>query len=160
MGQNNAALKILEPMDSDQPDKIPLAKIYATAGQYEKAADTLRATQASDQYSRQTLDEAARLIQSVPEHAPDSIPLFGGRLNFVDLFIGAEDHYLEPAERRLQVGLDGGLFRDPWAPPSASLRKTERFKTFARRAGFVDYWRTRGWPDLCHPVGADDFACN
>jgi len=21
------------------------------------------------------------------------------------------------------------------------------------------YWRERGWPDLCHPVSADDFVC-
>ena len=21
------------------------------------------------------------------------------------------------------------------------------------------YWRARGWPDHCHPVGTDDFAC-
>ena len=160
MGQNEAALKMLEPIDSDQPDKIPLAKFYATAGWYGKAAATLRAMQASDQYSRESLDEAARLIQSAPAHAPNSIPSFGGRLNFVDLFVGAEDRYLETAERRLQVGLDGGLFRDPWAPPSASLRKKEGFKSFVRRAGFVDYWRARAWPDLCHPVGADDFACN
>ena len=39
------------------------------------------------------------------------------------------------------------------------LRKTERFKALMRDAGFVKYWRARGWPDLCHPVGADDFAC-
>jgi hypothetical protein len=41
----------------------------------------------------------------------------------------------------------------------SSLRKTERFKTLVRDAGFVDVWRVRGWPDLCRPVGADDFAC-
>jgi hypothetical protein len=40
------------------------------------------------------------------------------------------------------------------------VRKTERFKTLVRAAGLVDYWKARGWPDLCHPVGADDFACN
>jgi hypothetical protein len=28
-----------------------------------------------------------------------------------------------------------------------------------RKAGMVEYWRAKGWPDLCHPVGADDFAC-
>src|SRR5207253_2363892 len=21
-------------------------------------------------------------------------------------------------------------------------------------------WRASSWPDLCHPIGADDFACN
>jgi len=45
-------------------------------------------------------------------------------------------------------------------PESAPLRKTERFKKFARRGGYVDYWRARGWPDLCRPVGADDFECD
>jgi hypothetical protein len=47
-----------------------------------------------------------------------------------------------------------------WHSSYAPLRKTERFKALVRNAGFVDYWRARGWPDLCHPVGADDFACD
>jgi hypothetical protein len=47
-----------------------------------------------------------------------------------------------------------------WAKPYDRLRKTERFKTLMRNAGLVDYWRARGWPDLCHPLGADDFVCD
>jgi hypothetical protein len=47
-----------------------------------------------------------------------------------------------------------------WDPLYAPLRKTERFKTLMRDAGLVDYWRERGWPDLCRPVGADDFVCD
>jgi len=31
------------------------------------------------------------------------------------------------------------------------VRKLERFKAYARKAGFVDYWRARGWPDLWPP---------
>ena len=27
------------------------------------------------------------------------------------------------------------------------VRKTERFKAYARKSGLVDYWRARGWPD-------------
>jgi len=23
----------------------------------------------------------------------------------------------------------------------------------------VEYWRARGWPQWCHPAGANDFAC-
>ena len=42
----------------------------------------------------------------------------------------------------------------------APVRKTERFKAFVRNAGLVDYWRARGWPDLCRPMGADDFVCD
>jgi len=24
----------------------------------------------------------------------------------------------------------------------------------------ANYWRARGWPALCRPVGADDFVCD
>jgi hypothetical protein len=41
----------------------------------------------------------------------------------------------------------------------ALLRKTERFKALVRQFGLVDFWRARGWPDLCRPTGADDFVC-
>ncbi len=161
MGQNDAALKILEPMKSDPRGDLVLAKVYATAGRKAQAADTIRAIPASDQYPRQTLDDAARLLQSAPGMggASKALPTFEGQLNFIYLFVGAEDRYLEEAERQLQAGLDAGLFRDPWAPSSASLRKTERFKAFARQTGWVDYWRARGWPDACQTVGANDFAC-
>lgn len=40
------------------------------------------------------------------------------------------------------------------------MRKTEAFKDLMRKAGLVDYWRARGWPDMCRPVGADDFECD
>ena len=30
----------------------------------------------------------------------------------------------------------------------------------AERIGMVDYWRARGWPDLCRSMGADDFVCD
>jgi hypothetical protein len=31
---------------------------------------------------------------------------------------------------------------------------------YVRAAGFVDYWKQKGWPDLCRPVGTDDFVCD
>jgi hypothetical protein len=40
------------------------------------------------------------------------------------------------------------------------VRKTERFKALVRQAGLVEYWKTRGWPVDCRPVGADDFECD
>ena len=46
-----------------------------------------------------------------------------------------------------------------WHPSYAPLRKTARFKELMKKVGMVDYWRAKGWPDLCHPVGANDFAC-
>jgi hypothetical protein len=29
-----------------------------------------------------------------------------------------------------------------------------------QKAGFVDYWRKKGWPELCHSIANGDFVCN
>jgi tetratricopeptide (TPR) repeat protein len=47
-----------------------------------------------------------------------------------------------------------------WRPVFREMRQLPRFKEFAREVGLVDYWQTYGWPDLCRPVGNDDFACH
>ncbi len=46
-----------------------------------------------------------------------------------------------------------------WHLSYKPLRPTERFKALIRSIGVVDYWRAKGWPEWCRPVGADDFAC-
>lgn len=46
-----------------------------------------------------------------------------------------------------------------WSALSAPLRKTDRFKAYIRKVGVVDYWRTKGRPDACHPITGDDFVC-
>jgi tetratricopeptide (TPR) repeat protein len=159
MGQNDEAIKILEPAIPDGANRPRLAKIYATAGRYARAADMLRS---SSRNSDQELELAAQLIRSAPAKvsAPETLPLLQGNLSFVYLFIGAEGRSLDFVEREIDAGYYGGIFRDPWAPPSAGLRKTDRFKQFVRKARFVEYWRARGWPEYCRPVGADDFACH
>jgi hypothetical protein len=40
------------------------------------------------------------------------------------------------------------------------VRETERFKSYIRGAGLFDFWRAKGLPDLCRPLGFDDFACD
>jgi hypothetical protein len=50
--------------------------------------------------------------------------------------------------------------RLPGVTSFAPVRKTDRFKRLVHAYGIVDYWRARGWPDLCRPVGADDFECD
>jgi hypothetical protein len=81
------------------------------------------------------------------------------QFNFIYAYVGALDRSFDVYERAVVTG-DNAILLHVWDPVYASLRKTERFKTFARNAGFLDYWKARGWPDLCHPVGADDFACD
>jgi adenylate cyclase len=43
--------------------------------------------------------------------------------------------------------------------PAAPLLADPRAKKLLREYGFVAYWREKGWPSLCHPVGSDDFSC-
>lgn len=47
-----------------------------------------------------------------------------------------------------------------WRPVYASVRRHPGFKTLVTETGHVDFWREYGWPDLCKPVGANDFECH
>ena len=46
-----------------------------------------------------------------------------------------------------------------WLPVFHDVRALPEFKQLLRDIGLVDYWRSTGWPDVCRPVGADDFNC-
>jgi len=82
---------------------------------------------------------------------------------------------------RLQIGALAARFGDPelamtsfeetfnsspgqiyalWRPVYRDMRKLPRFKEFARQIGLVDYWKQYGWPDICRPVGENDFECD
>jgi hypothetical protein len=43
--------------------------------------------------------------------------------------------------------------------PAQWLLADPRAKSLLRDYGFEAYWREKGWPALCHPVGSDDFEC-
>jgi hypothetical protein len=49
--------------------------------------------------------------------------------------------------------------------PDASPEKLRRFrsdprtKAYLEDLGLPEYWRQVGWPDMCQPVGEDDFTC-
>ena len=111
--------------------------------------------------SRQSVETAANLIRTAPmkRTAPQDLPVLEGSLNFVYGYIGAEDRVMEFPERVRDI-TGGGTIPSIWSPAYASARKTTRFKAHVRAAGLVDYWRARGWPDLCRPMGADDFVCD
>ncbi|HUE62955.1 MAG TPA: TIR domain-containing protein [Rhizomicrobium sp.] len=165
-GNNEAALPILEA--ARQPGAVgtlwtnaPLAQAYAAMGRYGEAADTILAIQGSDFVSRQVIEQAAGMLRQAPAKlaAAESAPFLDEWLSWIYLYVGAPERALEGEERRVQVGLID-FFYNVWLPEYAPIRKTDRFNAFMRNTGIVDYWKARGWPDLCHPVGADDFACN
>jgi hypothetical protein len=91
----------------------------------------------------------------------ESLPVLPGRLNFVYGYVGAPERMMDYPERVLETGSAAAAgYRFFWDPLFAPQWKTERFKTILRNMGLVDYWRERGWPDLCRPVGTDDFVCD
>jgi hypothetical protein len=92
---------------------------------------------------------------------PDSLRL--GQTSFVYLHVGAPERSLEVYEDDVKVGLAGGhgnAFSYLWHPSYAPARKTERFRSLMRDGGMVYYWRQRGWPDYCRPIGQNDFVCH
>jgi TolB-like protein len=161
-GRNEEAIAILKAQPPFLIRFVILAQVYASTGRYGEAADTLRGIP-SGIFPPGTVEEAIRLLRTAPaqDNSPQTIPL-GERLGFVYLYVGAPDRTLHAYEDLAEAGypaLRNGP-SDLWPPAYAPMRKTERFKTYARKAGMVDYWRTRGWPDLCRPMGTDDFVCD
>jgi TolB-like protein len=49
-----------------------------------------------------------------------------------------------------------------WAvrPGAQAMRDTEEFKNLIRNLDLDSLYRERGWPDLCRPLGEDDFECD
>jgi len=53
----------------------------------------------------------------------------------------------------------GSVLRgDWWFHSTPAVRRDPRFVELMHRVGLVDFWRQRGWPDLCRPVG-DTVEC-
>ena len=90
---------------------------------------------------------------------PAELPSFDSELHFAYAYTHTPERMLEWPERSLKEG-DYGRLPQIWWRTMSSVRKTERFKTLVREAGLANYWKARGWPDLCRPMGADDFVCD
>ena len=166
-GQSQATIPILQAIPAESAvgfaRNLHLARAYAAEGRFSEASDILLATSQQSDANRKALEDAARLLRSAPKApgAPASLPSLEGELNFAYAFVGAPERAFESAENALDVGdANSNALRSLWHPAFAVTRKTDRFKTLVRMAGLVDFWRERGWPDLCRPVGADDFACS
>jgi TolB-like protein/Tfp pilus assembly protein PilF len=156
-GQGDAAVKVIETTPPRQAfGREILAKAYAMAGRFDDAAAQILRTNNRNMFA----PEAARLIRSAPAKAgdPSALPAWPGRLDFVYGYVGAPERLLDYPERAMEA--DELYFAVVFDSQYAPVRKTERFKTFVRNAGLVDYWKARGWPDLCKPVGANDFVCD
>jgi adenylate cyclase len=107
-------------------------------------------------------------IESPEEGLTELRRLYSGddslsRSNFVSIaffaaYFGDTELAMNALER--SVISRGGLIYIFWYPSLREIRKTPRFKEFVREIGLVDYWKEYGWPDICRPVGDDDFECD
>lgn len=166
-----AAIAIFNALPTDEPNRLEvLAMMYASMGRYTKAAElleTIPPAAPSAAFAR----DAARLLRTAAAKAaqPQSLPGLGP-YGWVYLYVGAP-------ERAVVFDSNFARLVPPvvaliWHPSYAPLRKTEAFKTYVRGLGLVEYWRTRGWPEFCHPTGGpgraeaqgakagDDFECS
>jgi adenylate cyclase len=83
------------------------------------------------------------------------------KLSHWDLsFISVWAAYFGDSKLAMEITERIGNTRNLFFPINREFRKTPRFKEYVRKIGLVDYWDRFGWPDLCRPVGDDDFVCN
>jgi TolB-like protein/DNA-binding SARP family transcriptional activator len=159
-GQIDAGIALLEPdMSTGARRNVYLAEAYAMKRRFADAADTL--LRVTTQIDRRSVEEAARLLRSAPGKTdqPGKLPALVAELGFIYAYTGAPERMLEYPEQGAKEE-NFTTIQTVWRLSAAPLRKTERFKALMRNAGLVDYWRARGWPDLCRPMGADDFVCD
>ena len=166
-GEDTAAIEMLLPIIDVGRVRSSLAMIYASQSRYKEAADLLELNLPAgmpEHYARLSRT-AGGILRTAPAKAvsPEDLPeLCAFALGFVYLYVGASERSLEYYESVIESGSVGGAGGDTaflWHPSYAPVRKLERFKTFVRKSGLVDYWRVKGWPELCRPLGADDFVC-
>jgi tetratricopeptide (TPR) repeat protein len=157
-GDTGKAIAMLQPFRPGRT--LELALVEASAGRCREAAAALREMPARN-YPDDMLEAAARVLDSAPAKAtvPAALPRLGN-MSFAYMHVGAPERVLEFYEDEIAghnlQPISASWF---WHSSYAPVRRTERFKTVARGLGLVAYWRERGWPALCHPVGATDFAC-
>ena len=157
-GQDDAAIAVLRE-NLGRPGAgsgTDLPRILASLGRYEEAADML--SRYPTPINREISPAAAALLRGVAakKSAPGPLPRLGN-LGYIYLHVGAPERALEYYEQDARGAFDIALL---WHKSYAPVRKTERFKKIVRDAGYVEYWRERGWPKFCHPTSGDDFACD
>jgi len=115
-------------------------------------------------YAHPLVEAAVQVLRATANKTalPPRLPDFYSELNFVYAYTPKPERMLDWPEKAVKErkGAWPQVVRTIWWPVPSAVRKTERFKRLVRDAGLVDYWRARGWPDLCHPVGTDDFICD
>ena len=62
------------------------------------------------------------------------------------------------AYEQLDVQADADLWY--WMPAFSRYRASDTFKRIMTDYGNLAFWQSHGFPPMCRPLGADDFACD
>jgi TolB-like protein/DNA-binding SARP family transcriptional activator len=166
-GQRDRAVQLLMQIPDRPSVPTSLAMIYSSEGRYADAAGVMEAALKLRGEMVQNQSPMWRTAAAYLRAAPAKARASGefprlGRVDWVFLHVGAPEQSLEIYESEVGTGLAGGQgdsFGYLWHPSFAGVRHSIRFKTLMKNAGMVDYWRQRGWPDFCRPLGGSDFTC-
>ncbi len=73
------------------------------------------------------------------------------------VFLGALGDFDKATEIFLSLP---GWRHHVWHSILRKYRESNQFKDYIRQARMDTYWRKHGWPDMCRPLGDDDFECD
>jgi adenylate cyclase len=79
-------------------------------------------------------------------------------ISILAAYFGDPEFAMDAMEKGIKINTRG-LFKI-WYPVMKEVRQLPRFKEYVRKIGLVDYWNKFGWPDICRPVGENDFECD
>jgi TolB-like protein/DNA-binding winged helix-turn-helix (wHTH) protein len=160
-GENYRALSFAQSLPRGSGARaVALMRVYLATRQYNKALASILDAPAG-LFPPANLDTAVRLLRAAPASAPKQEYPYMGSLSVVFLYVGIPERALDPTERNANAGFSVlSNIINVWQPDFVAARNTKRFKALVHNLHLPEYWRAKDWPDLCHPVGADDFACN
>ncbi len=129
-------------------------------GDLEKHQETLLAAQAGSELMKPCFQavlnpELFDLVRQVLDNEPPR----RGRI-FCATMVGDIDRALEYLEAEVQE--DSTILSFAWgsAPGIGVVRQSGGFKELIDEFGLLEFYRENGWPDVCRPVGDEDFECD
>ena len=60
---------------------------------------------------------------------------------------------------RTNFGFDTGFLYFLWHSNMRSFVNLREVKDVLIEIGMLEFWKADGWPDMCRPVGEEDFIC-
>ena len=99
-------------------------------------------------------DADDQAVQRVLTYTPDADPLI-----YLAIRGEADQVFARIVDKKQDVYVRMNLYQFLSEVPARPLLADPRARKLLREFGFEAYWREKGWPALCHPLGSGDFEC-